>query len=78
MFLYDAIDILPVKYNPSVRELLASILPTIPSLKELSGNASENVIKICETSKFQCLSRYDVHKIVVSTRHTCVTLANNT
>lgn len=53
MFLYDAIEILPVKYNPSVRELLTFIKPTLPSLEELSDTAGENVIKICETSEFQ-------------------------
>ena len=78
MFLYDAIEILPVKYNPSVRELVTFILPTIPSLEELSGTASENIVKIFETSKFWFLSRYDVHTTIISTRPTWGMLVNNT
>ena len=53
MFLYDAIEILPVKYNPGVKELMTFIQPTLPSLKELSGTVNEDFVKICETSKFQ-------------------------
>ena len=53
IFLCDAIEVLPVKYNPSVQELLTFIMPKLPSLKEISGTAGENDLKICETSKFQ-------------------------
>lgn len=54
MFLYDATDMISVKYNPSRRDFFSFILPKLPSLQEFTVAALDKdkfMIKFCETGK---------------------------
>ena len=60
MFLCDTIDIMPVKYNPGVKEFLTFIQPSLLSLRELSAASVDKhkcVIKICETGKLKVVDK---------------------